>query len=114
MHSNLQKLILVLFCFFSCVLVDTYVSQIVDKEQLDRIINNSSGGDRDEDWWIGKWTYRSFVSVPSLPEQPVPIQELLFGRGTMEFEPSNDGTVVGTLGGPGWQLEKRKMLQPIY
>ena len=50
---------------------------------------------------IGKWTYRSFLNVPTDPE---PFDRILFGEGTLEFTDAPMQTIAGTIGGEGWSL----------
>src|SRR5262249_32490731 len=51
--------------------------------------------------FVGSWTYRSFVSDPSLATQP---NELLFGSGTLVLTVPTPDQLGGTLGGAGWSL----------
>jgi FtsP/CotA-like multicopper oxidase with cupredoxin domain/peroxiredoxin len=55
----------------------------------------------DQSPFVGKWTYRSFVSNPDLN---APVNTLLFGLGTMELSVPAPDHLSGTLGGEGWQL----------
>jgi peroxiredoxin len=51
--------------------------------------------------FTGTWTYRSFRSDPDLS---TPIEQLLFGAGTLKLSHPAFDRVSGTLGGEGWQL----------
>ncbi len=50
---------------------------------------------------IGKWTYRSFLDVPT---DPKPFEKILFGEGTLEFTAAPMQMIAGTIGGSGWSL----------
>jgi|GEM_PF-198760 len=52
----------------------------------------------------GKWTYRSFISDPMMSDPDAPLKTLLFGQGTLVITVDGAGTVSGTLGGDGWEL----------
>jgi hypothetical protein len=49
----------------------------------------------------GKWTYRSYVNEPDVA---IPPNDLLFGQAVIELIEHSDGTVSGSIGGPGWSL----------
>lgn len=53
------------------------------------------------DAFNGEWAYRSFLNNPDLA---TPVDQLLFGAGTMELEVDADGNLTGALGGSGWSL----------
>jgi hypothetical protein len=77
--------------------------------------------------FLGKWSYRSFFNDPNeflddignalsnpdaLLQNPHECLALLqkmyglvFGNGTLEITESHPNILVGTIGGPGWQLE---------
>ena len=52
--------------------------------------------------FIGRWSYRSFLNDPDLNRKP---NDLLFGKGTLDFTDAPMGCVAGTIGGEGWQLK---------
>lgn len=51
--------------------------------------------------FVGKWSYRSYLNDPDLNKQP---NALLFGKGTIDIVTAAPQYLVGTIGGPGWQL----------
>jgi hypothetical protein len=51
---------------------------------------------------VGKWTYRSFLNDPDLSTS---FNDLEFGQGTIDIQPSAMNEFRGTIGGPGWQLQ---------
>lgn len=51
--------------------------------------------------FVGKWTYRSFVSNPDINTD---FQDLEFGRATLDILEPQAGIVGGTIGGGGWSL----------
>ena len=53
----------------------------------------------------GHWLYRSFLSDPKLSDPDAPLKTLLFGQGNLVLAVAPNGTVTGTLGGQGWQLQ---------
>lgn len=53
------------------------------------------------DPFTGTWTYRSFINNPDLDAE---FNDLMFGAGTLILQAPGFGQLVGTLGGPGWQL----------
>jgi len=55
----------------------------------------------------GKWTYRSLLNNPNLAAD---FDTLEFGRATLELA-INGGTITGTIGGTGWELQLYGTLQ---
>jgi hypothetical protein len=49
----------------------------------------------------GAWSYRSFRNNPDLA---VEFNQLRFGAGTLALAAGANGSVTGTIGGPGWSL----------
>ncbi|UXI69768.1 hypothetical protein [Tahibacter amnicola] len=54
-----------------------------------------------EGLFVGSWSYRSFLNDPDLQVAP---NDLLFGSGTIQIMSADPAILVGTIGGPGWQL----------
>lgn len=50
---------------------------------------------------FGNWSYRSFHRDPDLS---LPVNELLFGAGTLVLKQDKPGLLIGSLGGTGWSL----------
>jgi hypothetical protein len=62
----------------------------------------------------GHWAYRSFNNDPNLShdldyENNTYCPE--FGQGTLEIVTNADGTLTGTIGGDGWQLDLKGSVQ---
>jgi hypothetical protein len=49
----------------------------------------------------GTWSYRSLLNNPDLS---VDFNSLRFGMGTLVLSAGKDGSVSGSIGGPGWSL----------
>jgi hypothetical protein len=50
----------------------------------------------------GDWTYRSYSNNPDPKVDP---NTLLFGFGVLSIKEPSFGTLAGTIGGDGWQLQ---------
>ncbi|HEX9735417.1 MAG TPA: hypothetical protein VGG06_25895 [Thermoanaerobaculia bacterium] len=59
-------------------------------------------GKKDENVFVGKWSYRSWLNDADLATEP---DDLLFGSGTIELVEAPMEILRGTIGGEGWQLE---------
>ena len=51
--------------------------------------------------FVGSWTYRSLLNDPNLDTA---FNDLQFGKGTIVIEKAEPQILVGTIGGPGWEL----------
>jgi hypothetical protein len=62
----------------------------------------------------GQWAYRSFNNDPNLSHDLVYQNNTYcpeFGQGTLRIVTDADGTLTGTIGGEGWQLDLKGSVQ---
>lgn len=62
----------------------------------------------------GQWAYRSFLNDPNLSHDLVQNNNVYcqeFGQGTLRIITHPNGTLTGTIGGPGWQLDLKGSFQ---
>ncbi len=52
--------------------------------------------------FVGSWAYRSLLNDPNVDTA---FSALEFGVGTMTIAQNESGALVGSVGGPGWQLD---------
>lgn len=52
--------------------------------------------------FVGSWTYRSLLNDPDLDTS---FDDLEFGKGTIVIEEAPQQVLIGTIGGPGWELD---------
>jgi len=62
----------------------------------------------------GQWAYRSFLNDPNLShdlDYKNNTYCLEFGQATLQIVANADGTLTGTIGGEGWQLDLKGSVQ---